>query len=127
MTMLPSDIRDKLEAAVKAAKEQGLPQSETRLKNILSAMDNVQQDGNSPYAILDAIDALKDIGPAISAFEEASARNVLLSVSAKAAELADEIEHKPEREQQERAAESRRLKQEALNRVLEKARGPSTR
>src|SRR5262245_51890074 len=118
--MIPAEIRVQLEKAVESAREQGLPQSEARFTDILSKIDNAQGDVGAPL-LFDAIDALKDITPALAAFEEESARHLILQVSAKATQLADEIEHKPEREREARAAESKRLKEQALARVRERA------
>ena len=120
--MIPAEIRVQLEKAVESAREQGLPQSEARFADILAKIDNVKTDDvNGAPILLDAVDALRDIEPALEAFKDEGIRHVLLSVSAKATELADAIEHKPERERQERAEESRRLKEAALARVRARA------
>src|SRR5262245_44903393 len=117
--MLPPDIRAQLDKVLESAKEQGLVQSQARITGILAAIDNIK-DNDSHMALLDAVDALRDVGPALEAFKEEGVRHVLFEVSNKATELADAIESKPEKERLARAAESKRLKEEALARVRAK-------
>jgi len=116
---LPVEIRDKVQANIDFAEKQNLPESKARLTDILAKIDaaNAPDNQYNPLVLQEASEAVADIPQAVADVT----REALFAISAMASAKADEIEGRPERERQARAAESRRLKQEALNRVRERA------
>ena len=116
---LPIEIRNKIQANLDFAEKQNLPESKARLTGILAKIDaaNAPDNQANPIVLQEASEAVADIPQAVADVT----REALFKISAMASAKADEIEGRPERERQERAAESRRLKQEALARVRERA------
>jgi len=116
---LPAEIRDKIEANIRFAEKQNLPESKARLTDILAKIDAANSPDNqaNPIVLQEASEAVADIPQAVADVT----REALFQISAMASAKADEIEGRPERERQERAAESKRLREKALAKVRERA------